>query len=102
MGKRERAGPGIRPRVARALVAASLFLLPAVDASGQSRSEEFGLSGEWGGARQRLADRGLDPFARYVAGVWSNLRGGFATGARYEGFAYWGVDAGAGPARAFA
>ncbi|MBW2373557.1 MAG: carbohydrate porin, partial [Deltaproteobacteria bacterium] len=51
------------------------------------------LSGDWGGARQRLADRGVDPFARYVAGVWSNLRGGFATGARYEGFAYWGVDA---------
>lgn len=93
MGTRKPAGPGIRARVGPALVAAGLLLLPAVDASGQSRGEEFGVSGDWGGARQRLADRGVDPFARYVAGVWSNLRGGFATGARYEGFAYWGVDA---------
>jgi len=93
MGKRDRAGPGIRACVAVALVVPGLLLLPAADASSQDRVEGFGLSGDWGGARQRLADRGVDPFARYVAGVWSNLRGGFATGARYEGFAYWGVDA---------
>jgi len=51
------------------------------------------LTGNWGGARTRLADLGIDPYASYTAGFWSNLRGGFATGVRYEGFAQWGVDA---------
>ncbi|MEE8311702.1 MAG: carbohydrate porin, partial [Candidatus Binatia bacterium] len=50
------------------------------------------LSGDWGGRRARLRERGILPFARYTSGFWSNLHGGFKTGTRYEGFAQWGID----------
>lgn len=50
------------------------------------------LTGDWGGRRARLNERGIVPFARYTSGFWSNLRGGFETGTRYEGFAQWGID----------
>ena len=33
------------------------------------------------------------PLARYTAGFWSNVRGGFETGTRYEGFAEWALFA---------
>lgn len=51
------------------------------------------LTGAWGGLREKLDDRGINPYANYTAGFWANLRGGFETGARYVGFAQWGVDA---------
>jgi porin len=51
------------------------------------------LTGDWGGARARLADRGIEVWASYTAGLWSVLGGGFDTGTRYEGFAEWGFDA---------
>jgi porin len=50
------------------------------------------LTGTWGGARERLAKRGLDVYGRYTAGFWSNLDGGSEKGTRYEGFAEWGLD----------
>jgi len=50
------------------------------------------LTGDWGGLRTWLADRGIAPFASYSTGVWANVHGGFATGVRYEGFADWGFD----------
>lgn len=51
------------------------------------------LTGDWGGWRERLAERGIAPGARYTSGFWSNLRGGFETGTRYDGFAEWWLDA---------
>jgi porin len=51
------------------------------------------LTGDWGGWRERLAARGIAPGARYTSGFWSNLRGGFQTGTRYDGFAEWWLDA---------
>jgi porin len=51
------------------------------------------LSGDWGGTRCRLEDRGIGVWAGYRAGLWSVLGGGFDTGTRYEGFAEWGFDA---------
>lgn len=51
------------------------------------------LTGDWGGARTTLAAHGVDVFARYTAGFWSNVQGGLDTGTRYEGFAQWGVEA---------
>jgi porin len=51
------------------------------------------LTGDWNGARTRLLDLGLEPYAVYTAGFWSNIRGGLDTGTRYEGFADWGLDA---------
>ena len=50
------------------------------------------LTGDWGGVRARLAERGIEPWAEYTSGFWANLDGGFDTGVRYEGFADWGVD----------
>ncbi len=51
------------------------------------------LTGDWGGVRARLAERGIEPWAEYTSGFWANLDGGFDSGVRYEGFADWGVDA---------
>lgn len=55
------------------------------------------LTGDWGGLRTRLEERGIEPWAEYTTGFWSNLDGGFDTGVRYEGFARWGFDADLGP-----
>lgn len=94
MGRPDGAGAVLWVRVgaASALVLAVVFLLPFPAAAGADWLDRTRLTGDWGGVRDRLAGRGVDLFARYVSGVWSNLRGGFASGARYEGFAYWGVD----------
>ena len=54
--------------------------------------EEPWVTGDWGGKRLWLAERGIVPFASYLAGFWSNTTGGFDAGTRYEGFARWGVD----------
>lgn len=50
-------------------------------------------TGDWGGRRTRLDQRGLELGARYTAGFWSNVQGGFETGTRYEGFAEWSAIA---------
>lgn len=39
-----------------------------------------GASGDWFGARRRLSDRGLGPFARWTGEVFGNLDGGLKTG----------------------
>ena len=51
------------------------------------------LTGDWAGSRDHLEERGVDLGASYTAGFWSNLRGGFETGTRYEGFAEWSIAA---------
>lgn len=53
--------------------------------------ERPGLSGDWGGARAELEEAGIEIFATYTTGFWSNLRGGLEKGTRYEGFAQWGL-----------
>jgi porin len=55
--------------------------------------ERSHLTGDWGGRRTALIDHGVVPGARYTAGFWSNVRGGFQTGTRYEGFAQWWIEA---------
>lgn len=47
-------------------------------------------TGDWGGARTRLAEAGLDFEASYTTGFFANLSGGFEPGIRYDGFAEWG------------
>jgi carbohydrate-selective porin OprB len=54
-------------------------------ANGESWLARSRLSGHWGGARGELEARGVDLFAQYTAGFWSNVRGGFERGTRYEG-----------------
>jgi porin len=51
------------------------------------------LTQDWGGLRPALAARGLLPYARYLSAVWANVDGGRQTGARYQGFAQWGLVA---------
>jgi len=50
------------------------------------------FTGDWGGLRSALAERGVAPYANYTTGFWSILHGGFGTATRYEGFASWGLD----------
>jgi porin len=65
---------------------------PAEPASGEGWLARSRLTGRWGGARDQLEARGVDLFAQYTVGFWSNLRGGFERGTRYEGFARFGLD----------
>lgn len=55
--------------------------------------ERTHLTGDWRGWRKTLDEHGIAPGARYTGGFWSNLRGGFQTGTRYEGFAQWWLEA---------
>ena len=88
---------GVGSRLLPAITAA-LALLAASAASAEPPSvprwwERSHLTGDWGGQRETLAERGIVPGARYTAGFWSNVRGGFQTGTRYEGFAEWWIEA---------
>jgi len=80
----------------RLLIASLIWLgFSVASAEGPRKAmlERSHLSGDWGGLRTRLLERGLVPFASYTTGFWSNLRGGLDPGVRYEGFADWGLDA---------
>jgi len=91
-------GSGARGRRVSAWGALFVVLLlgPAAAAAEAANGEGWlarsRLSGHWGGARDELEVRGVDLFARYTAGFWSNLHGGFERGTRYEGFARIGLD----------
>jgi porin len=77
------------------ILAAALWAYLSFAANGalaDSLQDQPYLTGDWGGLRTWLADRGIAPFASYSTGVWANVHGGFATGVRYEGFADWGFD----------
>jgi porin len=50
------------------------------------------LTGDWGGVRSALADRGIAPFLTYIPGAWANVHGGIETGVRYEALADFGVN----------
>ena len=55
-------------------------LLPSWPAAAEQADgwlERATLTGDWGGARGRLADHGIDVWAGYTAGLWSVLGGGF-------------------------
>ncbi|MDJ0866637.1 MAG: carbohydrate porin [Myxococcota bacterium] len=71
---------------------AVVFAAPTLAAAEPWRDREHAL-GNWAGARDWLGDRGVEPFARYMGGVWANTRGGRQRGARYEGYAEWGFEA---------
>jgi len=95
-----RAKTGTRSIAIAALLLASLPAAgkaAAGDAEGEGWRTRSRLTGDWGGARDALEARGVDLYAQYTAGFWSNVHGGFDTGTRYEGFARWGVDADLGP-----
>ena len=85
----------IASRCARALIRAGLAIagLAAVAAAEETGwLEQPYLTGDWNGARTRLADRGFRPFLNYNGLVWSNLAGGQETGADVTGFLSFGID----------
>jgi porin len=89
------AGVGLRC-LAGITVALAPFGAPAAWAEAGSEPgwlERSHLTGDWGGRRTTLTDHGVVLGARYTAGFWSNVRGGFQTGTRYEGFAQWWLEA---------
>jgi len=51
-----------------------------------------GLTGDWGGVRTTLGDRGIVPFANYTLEVWGNTTGGIETGVVYTGLVDFGID----------
>jgi porin len=82
----------------RLLAGITAALVGAPGASAEAGSEPGWLArphltGDWGGRRSTLTEHGVVLGARYTAGFWSNLRGGFETGTRYEGFAQWWLEA---------
>ncbi len=79
--------------IAAALVVAGASAVAAEPAPDPCSLARPRLTGDWGGAREDLADRGVEAGARYTSGFWSNVRGGFRTGTRYEGFAQWSLSA---------
>ncbi len=85
-----------RPAVAWGALFAMLLLGPTPPAAeavnGGGWLARSRLTGGWAGAREALEAGGVDLFARYTTGFWSNLRGGFDRGTRYEGFARFGLD----------
>ena len=50
------------------------------------------LTGDWGGVRTTLQDRGVEIFGGYTAEVWGNTTGGIEQGAVYTGLLDFGVN----------
>jgi len=49
-------------------------------------------TGDWGGVRTTLADRGVEIFGGYTAEVWGNTTGGLKHGSVYTGLLDFGVN----------
>jgi porin len=67
-------------------VAASLFVLAANSAAAEDGLwQRERLTGDWGGARSALADRGVTLGFAYINETFDVLRGGLSRGGTYEG-----------------
>src|ERR1700754_3304046 len=55
--------------------------------------EQEKLTGDWGGARTALSDRGIDIGINYIGESLTNLTGGVKTGTQYQGRLDLSVDA---------
>ncbi len=68
-------------------------ILEAQDpAAPSSWAEADGATGEWGGLRPGLQDRGVEIFAGYTVEVWGNTTGGEKRGAVYTGLLDFGME----------
>jgi porin len=54
--------------------------------------ENAGLTGNWGGARQALADKGITPYATYTGEFFANQSGGISDGSAWAGLLDFGVE----------
>jgi porin len=51
-----------------------------------------GITGDWGGVRNQLLDRGIDIYGSYTVEVWGNVAGGLKRGAVYTGLLDFGIE----------
>ncbi|MFG1462552.1 carbohydrate porin [Xanthobacter sp. DSM 24535] len=63
------------------------------DEAAPSIAPQLGWLGDWGGARTKLADAGIQFGVNYIGEVWSNTRGGLGTGTAYNGRFQFTMDA---------
>jgi len=73
------------------LLASSAALMGAEQAVTASAPFSDRLTGDWGGARIRLADQGVDVFAYYNAIVASNVSGGIRSETNYASDVFFGA-----------
>ncbi len=66
-------------------IAALVGLPPAAASQPKSIWEQETLTGDWGGARTALKDRGIDVSMTYIGEVFDVLSGGLAQRASYQG-----------------
>ncbi len=63
----------------------ALAIAPVAQAEDDTPDWGARASGDWGGARKTLFDRGVDVQANYWADAWSNVSGGISRGTDYIG-----------------
>ena len=73
----------MKTKLLLALLASSAALV-AADSASDARFDNR-LTGDWGGARAKLADDGVDVFAYYNAIIASNVSGGISKETNYAG-----------------
>lgn len=79
----------MKTQLLSALLASSAALVAADTASDTRFANR--LTGDWGGARAKLADEGVDVFAYYNAIIASNVSGGISKETNYAGDLFAGV-----------
>ncbi len=65
---------------------------PGSDVQAASWIEQPGLTGNWGGTRGSLAEKGILPFATYLGEVFNNHSGGIDNGTAWAGLLDFGVE----------
>src|SRR5687768_7242668 len=83
----------MRWRLCVVAVAALIALPPAAASQPKSIWEQDTLTGDWGGARSALKDRGIEIALTYINEVLDVVSGGLARRASYQGRLDLGIDA---------
>ncbi|GGF68487.1 porin [Azorhizobium oxalatiphilum] len=66
---------------------------PAAEEAAPSIAPQLGWLGDWGGARTKLADAGVQVGVNYIGELWRNTQGGLGTGTAYNGRFQFSLDA---------
>jgi porin len=91
------ARPSRRPkfRLAAAAVLVGALAAPVLAQEPEDTPDPPGsgtITGDWGGLRRDLAERGFEIRLDYIGDLLGNLRGGLRRGATYQGFARLGAN----------
>ena len=74
-------------------IALGLVLVLVSSATAQPLLERRTLTGDWNGVRPALSAHGVDVYLTYTGSLWGNLNGGRDTGARWNGYLDFGIEA---------